>query len=1146
MNSILTYIAGLLVVLLFAALVGPSLVDWNQFRQEIEAQASEATGRPVSIGGDIRFRILPAPHLTLGKIKIGQNPEANSLPSDLNFATFAEIDGEVALAPLLSGDIEITSVRIVDPEFNLEILPDGSPNWRGFAFAENMPDEGMFSLASISLEKASFVNGTVNYRNRLNGRSWKAEEITGEVVATSLLGPLRSEFTARIEGTPLSVRVGLGNFGGQKAFRVTTEVDAQDSPLTFLFSGVATELSLAARLDGNARLEYGADESEKNAPIKAVAGLVIDTRQATLRNVAIEMSGTTLGGSAEFRWDRAPSFSARLASDSLTLDPLLDLAGSGKQGEVVPFDRLFSLSLPADLSGDLDIETAILRLRGVVIRDMKIDLALADGEIAVETMEATLGGPTRVDAQGTLRSVENGLRFDGKASLESTNLQGLERWIADTQGGTRDTVQSGSRGYPFAAQAAFRLSSGEYIFSDVEAAYARKLGTPQLRGEVAYRNTGERPLIDATLDIADFDFDPLFSLVPKGGDPFAFFHANDIALHLDAEKLELLGQTYGDFHASLELDSGRLLVSKFDVGDAVGARLSFTGDLTGVTTGKRDDVRGTFSGTIKADRFGGLLGAGGIEVPNVEGPVDLVVTGTSGEADDSNSRVDTLTLKGSVRGSLVDGVLKRLHEGDGQIDRLDIIGNAVNEEGRVLLEQLGLAPREGLEGSGMVSVQMNGAEGSYEANFRVNVNGTTLTARGSVLNPFTSLMFDGRTEIAASGVMHVLGAFGAPDALADWIGEQAGGPGFVFSSDVIWDKESLALNGFESVAGSFRLSGDALWRAGEGDRLPRLTGGFESNAVDLTSLVSNGAEDGERWPAQALDWSPLSAFDADAELKIARLSLGTLTASNVASRIAVSHGVLTASPFSGDFADGRLTAGVRVEGGEGEPGIGLTFLVEEASLGQTFSQAFGASPGSGRLTFNAQLQGQGRSWLALVSSTNGVGKLEVSDATIRPFDLEGFTEALSGLVSIEAFPELISEKLWQGETSASGIGGDFAMEEGVLRFEDGTIELEGGAGEITASYDLPRLASQADMTVKPSRPDGAPAFSVFARGQGSGMSVETDTIALQDFTAKRILSRNLKETGAEVPEELRNLMDLPPAGPSSGTAMPMPRPATGN
>ena len=60
------------------------------------------------------------------------------------------------------------------------------------------------------------------------------------------------------------------------------------------------------------------------------------------------------------------------------------------------------------------------------------------------------------------------------------------------------------------------------------------------------------------------------------------------------------------------------------------------------------------------------------------------------------------------------------------------------------------------------------------------------------------------------------------------------------------------------------------------------------------------------------------------------------------------------------------------------------------------------------------------------------------------------------------------------------------------------------------------------------------------------MSVETDTIALQDFTAKRILSRNLKETGAEVPEELRNLMDLPSAGASSGTATPMPRPATGN
>lgn len=1147
MNSILTYIAGLLVVLLFAALVGPSLVDWNQFRAEIEAQATEAAGRPVSIGGDIRFRILPAPHLTLGKVKVGHNPDADSLPSELDFATFAEIDGEVALAPLIGGDIEITSVRIVEPEFNLEILPDGSANWRGLGIASRVPEEGMFSLASISLEKASFVGGTINYRNRLNGRSWKAEDVTGEVVATSLLGPLRSEFTAKIDGIPLRMRVGLGSFGGQKAFRVTVEANAQEKPVNFLFSGVATEFSLAARLDGNGRLQIGTEEEGKTPPIDINAGMVVDTRQAVLRNIAIEMAGTTLGGSAEIRWDRNPSFSATLASDNFTVDPLLDRFSNGsEESEQSLLTRMLSISLPEDIEGKASIETGILRMRGAVIRDAKADLAVADGIVTVNTASATLGGPTKVDLAGAFRPDEDGARFEGSASLESANIKGLQRWIAETEGATPEEASPAARGFPFAAQASLRLAADQYVFSGLEAAYTQELSEPQLRGDVAWRFAGERPQIDVALDIATFSFNPLLALMPEGSDPFSFLETNDISLSLEAEKLGLYGETYGDVDAELALDEGKLTVARLEVGEAAGARLSFTGALTGVTTGEADDVRGFFTSTVKAEHFGGLLGVGGIEVPNVEGPVDVVVTGSSGEADDSSSRVDTLTLKGTVRGSRVDGVVKRLHEGEGGVERLEIIGNAVNDKGRVLLEQLGLSPRDGLEGSGMVSIQLSGTAENYETNFRVNVNGTTLTARGNVREPFSALEFDGRAEIAASGVLHALGAFGAPDPFAGWIGEQAGGPGFVFSSDVVWDKESLALNGFESVAGSFRLSGDVRWRAGEGERLPQLTGTLESNAIDLTSLVETAEGEEGRWPARALDWSPLAGFDADADMKIDRLSLGTLTASNVTSHIAVSHGVLTASPFAADFADGRLAAGIRIEGGEGEPGIGLTFLVEEASLGQAFSQAFGASPGSGRLTFNAQLQGQGRSWLALVSSTSGVGKFEVSDATLRPFDLEGFNEALSGLSSIEAFPELVSEKLWQGETPASGVGGDFAMEEGVLNFEDTEIGLEGGAAEMAARYDLPRLASQAEMKVTPSQPEGAPSFSVSARGQDNVVSVETDMIALQDFVAKRILSRNLEETGAEVPEELRDLMDLPAAGGNPESVVPMPRPSAGN
>lgn len=1157
MNSILTYIAGLLAVLLFAALVGPSLVDWNQFRDGIEAQASEVAGRPVTIDGDIRFRILPAPHLTLGKIKIGNDPDANSLPSEPHFATFDEIDAEVALAPLLSGDIKVTSVRIVRPQFNLEVLPDGAVNWKGLDFAERVPERGMFSLASISLEKASFENGTVNYRNRVNGRKWKAEQMNGDVIATSLVGPLRSEMEATIDGVSLALRFGFGNFSGQKAFRVTAEVETLDYPLKFLFSGVATQFSLAARLDGNGRLEIGSQsasgESTKEAPIRVDAGMVFNARRASLRNLSVVAAGTSLTGMAEARWERRPTFSLSLASENFTLDPFLDrLAPSGgapEEGGNEPpdvFARLLSVPVPNWVDGDVKIEAGTLMMRDMLVREAALDISLQQGVLSVNAARGELGGATRLALSGKLDGGEGDPRFDGTAEVTSGNVSALAYWLAsitEEENGARAAPRGGD---PFAAKAGLHLTPDELSLSNLTAAYARDTSSRALRGDIAYRITKERPRIGADLTVSDFSFDPLIALLPEKAAPLAFLDAHDIDLTLRANRMTAYEKVLRGVDVDMELKSGALTIARLDIGDMEGAQLSFSGALDGVTTGKRDDVKGRFTGTIKAEQFGGLLEMAGYDVPDVRGPVDLVLTGASGEADDSQSRVDTLTLQGTVRGSRVDGVVKRRHEAGGGIGGLDIIANAANDDGRVLLDQLGLSPRSDLEGTGSASLQLKGGPGgAYDTNFRVNVSGTTLTARGKVESPFEALRFKGKADIAASGVMHVLGAFGTPDALAAWIGEQASGPGFVFSSDVEWDKKSLALNNFESVAGNFRLAGTALWRdAAEQGGQSSISGTLEANAIDLTSLVVPDDENGDVWQVAALDWSPLGVFDGEMDIKAGSVSLGRLAVSDVAAHVSVSHGVLTASPFTGNFAGGRASIGARVEGGAGEPGIGLTVAVEDADLARAFNAAFGAAPGGGRLNLDTQLQAQGRSWFAMVSSASGVGTMDVSDAVFRPLDIAAFGSALSGLKSIEGFPALVEERLKKGETAASDIGGEFAVADGVLRFADGDVNLDGGKAKLSALYDLPRLVADAELTVVPEEPTGAPSFSIATAGKVGFIDVETDMLALQNFVARRILAENVKETGADLPQDLRELMDLPQG--AEAPAVPMPRPSVTN
>lgn len=1144
LNSILTYIAGLLVLLLFAALVGPSLVDWNQFRAEIEVQASETVGRPVSIGGDIRFQMLPAPQMTLNKIKIGHLSNPGSLPSNHNFATFEAIDAEVALAPLLGGDIKITSIVVLRPQVNLEILPDGTPNWGALNMAERIPANGMFSLASISLDKASFEEGTINYSNRVNGRAWKAEDVSGEIVASSLLGPMRMDAEAVLGGVPVAMRIGLGAFDGKKAFQVTAEIETKNYPARFLFSGVATEPAITARLDGNGRLRIGNtdDDGTSAERIRVDAGMVLNMRGLDLRNLTVAAAGSTLTGDSQIRWERRPVFSLDLSSESFSLDPLLDLVAPDREmREASLADIVMSAQPPAWLDGRVDIKAKTLLVRNVPLRDVALDLSLEKGALEIGRASAELGGSTQIELGGKFSPEEEGSRFEGSGELKSANVAALASWLAPVSGETARPTVAGS---PFSIKSRLRFEQGLYVFGEIAAANARDLASPALRGNLRVDTSGERPAIGADFDIARFDFEPLTALLPEGGDALAWMDARDISLRLDAEELTLFRQEMKGVEAELSLRSGTLGISRLDIENIAGAAFSLSGELAGVTTGARDDVKGRFSGTIKADRFGGLLEIGGFDVPDIEGPVDLIITGASGEAEDSQLRVDTLTLRGTVRGSRVDGVAKRRHGPQGGVDRLEFSGTAANEEGRVLLEQLGFAPQADLSGTGTVSVQLDGDTGGiYDTNFRANVGGTTLTARGKVENPFEALHFTGRVDVAASGVMHVLGGFGAPEPLADWVGAQAGGPGFVFSSDVVWDKASLALSDFEGVAGSFRLSGNANWAAGAGGALPRFTGSIEANGLDLTPLVVGKGSD-TTWPADALDWSALGKLDAEVDLKAGSVVLGRLAVGDAVTRLSVSHGVLTASPFVGSYGRGRLSIGARIEGGEGQPGIGLTLVLENADLRSAITPVASAAPATGRLDLNAQLQAQGRSWLGLVSSLGGNATAKLSGARIEPLDLPGFSAALASMSEIEAFPSLVEETLLQGTTAFEDTELSFNITDGLLRSSEAVLALTGGKGALDVFYDLPRLASDTALAIELDTPEAAPSFTISAVGRGQKLDIVTDTLDLQNFMARRLLQKSLDEAGAGVPEELRELMEAP-AGKSGG-ATPLPRPTAGN
>ncbi|MBX6324260.1 MAG: AsmA family protein, partial [Rhodospirillaceae bacterium] len=117
-------IVVLLAVVVVALYVGPKLYDWNSHKADIAARVKAATGRDLTIDGDISASLLFTPTLSVSGVRFANAP-GGSAPE---MASFENLKVRVALGPLLSGDIKVESIVLVRPTILLERYADGTAN----------------------------------------------------------------------------------------------------------------------------------------------------------------------------------------------------------------------------------------------------------------------------------------------------------------------------------------------------------------------------------------------------------------------------------------------------------------------------------------------------------------------------------------------------------------------------------------------------------------------------------------------------------------------------------------------------------------------------------------------------------------------------------------------------------------------------------------------------------------------------------------------------------------------------------------------------------------------------------------------------------------------------------------------------------
>ena len=189
--KVLGWLVGMLVVLIIAAVIlVPMFVDPNDHKERIIAEVKKATGRDLSISGDIGLSVFPRLALELNGLTLSNAPGFNG--SD--FASIKHAQVRVNLVPLLfEQHLEVDTVQVEGVRLNLAKAESGATNWEdmtGAKPAHKAPEPAEpaggkemgvlpFTVGGLSIKEANVV-----WDDQSTGERYEVQNIyleTGEL-----------------------------------------------------------------------------------------------------------------------------------------------------------------------------------------------------------------------------------------------------------------------------------------------------------------------------------------------------------------------------------------------------------------------------------------------------------------------------------------------------------------------------------------------------------------------------------------------------------------------------------------------------------------------------------------------------------------------------------------------------------------------------------------------------------------------------------------------------------------------------------------------------------------------------------------------------------------------------------------------------
>jgi uncharacterized protein involved in outer membrane biogenesis len=595
LRDLLTGFALLLILVLSAALAGPYLVDWNSHRAWFEDQIAAAIGLPARIQGPIQMRLLPAPVIRVEALRIG-DPGGGDTMGQGPVLTTGSATIEVAMAPLLKGEIRIVDASLDEPSLALTIGPDGTPvGLAALRAAATVPP--------VALETLRLRGGSLVISDQVSGRTAALLALQADAEAGSLMGPWRITGEAVAGQVPLSFRLttGLADAEGLR-LRLQTVATATQTR-TDIDGRLSLTPAGAPIFDGKALVAGALPWPDPSGPVSrpwsASAGVKATGRTAALAGVEVQagpdQAGVKLAGSGSLDLGPQPLLTLELATKQLDFDRPL---AAPDRGPLSPRETLAAwftalgagqpsqhIKIPLRLT--LGAEAALLG--GDVLGQLQITALLQDNAVALQAFEAMLPGAAQLSAAGRL-TLANGGGFAGRVGLNSSDPARLFGWLEGERSG---------RSARFGDAREISLQADVAVSPALLAARNLRLSVDRssVAGTIRYTlaEEGRRARVEAQLVSEGLALEQTPDLSVFAG----IARDSDIAVTLDARQVRVGrngGPQLGAGRVALKFasDGQGLVLDTLDISDLGGASVQASGRL--------DSAGGRLDATIDARR----------------------------------------------------------------------------------------------------------------------------------------------------------------------------------------------------------------------------------------------------------------------------------------------------------------------------------------------------------------------------------------------------------------------------------------------------------------------------------------------------------------------------------------------------------------